>query len=411
MVRCFIAVAIICLNFTVLGTVSHAAPFVKDIRIGAHADYTRFVVELSERVPYRLLTLADPLRIVVDLPEVAWTESAGKGLTKTQGFVDGYRSGLFRPGVSRIVIDLTQPVEIKRHFRLDAADGSNNRLVIDMVPTTASAFTAALGETPSQDWVSYAKALGGRKPAFVAAAPGDTPKPDEEPRRIVVIDPGHGGVDPGAIGASGAYEKRIVLQFSRKLRDVLQKSGRYQAVLTRDRDVYLPLRDRYEVAHVNEADLFISVHADSHGSSKTRGFSVYTLSEKASDKEAAALAAKENKSDILAGYDLSGYDDQTTFILLDLAQRKTSEASWQFARSVVDRVGTKVPLLRRPHRFAGFAVLKSPTVPSVLVELGYMSNRSEEKLLKTETHQNKIASGMLEAIDTFFEKQDRLNRS
>lgn len=389
-----------------------ADPAVTDIRIGAHADYTRFVVELNQEVPYRLMSLADPYRVVIDLPEALWAFDASQGRGERVGLVGKYRSGLFKPGVSRIVIDLAEPAGIRKHFRLEAsADGTaGHRIVIDLERADDGAFRASVGEIASPDWAAYESAQPSRRSAEIRA-PSPSGQSGADGKRVIVLDPGHGGVDPGAIGASGVYEKKIVLAFAQGLRTALENTGRYRVVLTRDRDLYIPLRNRYEIAQRNNADLFVSIHADAHDSNDLRGLSVYTLSEKASDREAAALAAKENKSDIIAGYDLTGYDEQTTFILLDLAQRKTSEASWQFARTLVDHVGQKVPLLRKPHRFAGFAVLKSPTVPSVLVELGYLSNRTEEKLLRSDSHRAKIASGMVQAIDAFFENQDRLNRS
>ena len=380
------------------------------VRVGAHADFTRFVLELEKPSPYRLLTLQDPYRIVVDLPQVKWSAPGSAVAGKGAGLIEKYRFGQFQAGVSRFVLDLAAPSAIKAHFRLGPEPGAGHRLVIDLKKTDANAFAAALGTLESGDWGTQTAAL--EKPAGpVIRAPVRNPPKSAPSKRTIIIDPGHGGVDPGAIGSSGVYEKAIVLAFAKNLRDRLRKTGRYRVVLTRSSDVYIPLRKRYEVAHNNEADLFISVHADAHHTSSLRGFSVYTLSEKASDKEAAALAAKENKSDILAGYDLSGYDDQTSFILLDLAQRKTSEASWQFAQSLVNNVRGGIKLLRRPHRFAGFAVLKSPTVPSVLVELGYLSNRKEERDLRTEKYRNKLADVMIKAVDAYFTQQDQLSRS
>ena len=381
------------------------------VRVGAHADFTRFVIELREASSYRLLTLNNPYRIVIDLPVLEWSASGSAAQGAGGGLVEKYRFGQFQPGVSRFVLDLTGPARVKAHFRLGPEPGAGHRVVVDLAPSDARRFAQALGTIESGDWPTQAAA------APVVRGPAPVRPPDRVPQdakntlRTVVIDPGHGGVDPGAIGSSGVYEKSVVLAFARTLREQLQRTGRYRVVLTRDSDLYIPLRRRYEVAHDNAADLFISVHADSHRSSKLKGMSVYTLSEKASDKEAAALAAKENKSDILAGYDLSDYDDQTSFILLDLAQRKTSEASWQFAQSVVSNMDKSIQLLRRPHRFAGFAVLKSPTVPSVLVELGYLSNREEERHLRTADYRSKLASGLVRAVDSYFSQQERLSRS
>ncbi len=387
---------------------------VQDVRIGVHQGFTRFVLELDASAPYRLLTLRDPYRVVIDLPEVSWQTGDVPSGTVGKGVVGKFRFGLFQHGVSRFVIDLQEPAVVKSHFRLDPEPGAGHRLVVDLSPSTDQDFAAAMGSVESDDWASRQTAVAAAaetQQQAVVRAPVRPSVEVETRLRTIVIDPGHGGVDPGAIGASGIYEKKITLAFSEDLRNRLQALGKYRVLTTRDRDIYIPLRKRYEVAHQNEADLFISIHADAHHTPDLRGFSVYTLSETASDKEAAALATKENKSDILAGYDLSEYDDQTSFILLDLAQRKTSEASWQFAQSLVKNVGSNVTLLRRPHRFAGFAVLKSPTVPSVLVELGYLSNRLEEKDLRTPAYRAGLADAIIRAIDIYFEQQDRLSRS
>lgn len=393
---------------------TYAQSKVEDVRVGAHQGFTRFVLELDAPAPYRLLTLRDPYRVVIDLPEVAWNTGDDSAGSVARGVVGKFRFGLFQHGVSRFVIDLREPAVVKSHFRLDPEPGAGYRLVVDLEPSTDQQFAAAMGSIESADWASRQTAVAAAAQSqqdAVVRAPVRPSSPSETRLRTIVIDPGHGGVDPGAIGASGIYEKKITLAFAEDLRDRLRASGKFRVLLTRDKDIYIPLRKRYEVAHRNEADLFISIHADAHHTPDLRGFSVYTLSETASDKEAAALAAKENKSDILAGYDLSEYDDQTSFILLDLAQRKTSEASWQFAQSLVKNVGSNVKLLRRPHRFAGFAVLKSPTVPSVLVELGYLSNRHEEKDLRTPAYRAGLADAIIRAIDVYFEHQDRLSRS
>ncbi len=402
----------------VLAVLTAAAPFavrpaaaeigVLQTRVGVHPSYTRFVLELTESVPYRILTLADPFRIVIDMPEAEWR--GGTAPSPPPGsLIGGLRYGLFKPGVSRVVIDLNLPAHIIRQFRLDADDTAGHRIVVDVSPTDAATFRANIASIESDGWEKYAAAQASRKHAAVESstiAPGDSEK------HTIVIDAGHGGVDPGAIGRSGVYEKAVVLLMAKELERQLRATGRYRTVLTRDHDIYIPLRDRFEIAHKANGDLFLSMHVNTHKSRDLRGFSVYTLSETASDKEAAALATKENKSDILAGYDLSGYDEQTAFILLDLAQRDTSKTSWRFAQTLVNNLqGEKIVMLRKPHRFAGFAVLKSPTVPSVLVEVGYLSNRDEEKQLTSAEYQRRIAAGIVRAIDAFFETEAVLSRS
>lgn len=219
---------------------------------------------------------------------------------------------------------------------------------------------------------------------------------------VIVIDPGHGGVDPGAIGVSGIYEKHITLALARELKTALEKSGRYRVHLTRDRDVFIRLRDRVAIARQYGADLFISLHADAVQNPSIRGLSVYTLSQNASDNEAQALAEKENKADLIAGVDLSHETPDVAGILIDLAQRETRNRSAGFASEMVDEVGQEFNLLDNTHRFAGFAVLKAPDLPSVLVETGYLSNDYEEKQLRQPTYRARLAKAIARAIDRYF---------
>jgi N-acetylmuramoyl-L-alanine amidase len=254
-------------------------------------------------------------------------------------------------------------------------------------------------------------------PAVQAAAPAPAPPPlqavqpalptesvakakDGVP--VIVIDPGHGGVDPGATGVSGAYEKHITLAMARELKAMLERSGRYRVHLTRDRDVFIRLRERVAIARAQGADLFISLHADAVQNPQIRGLSVYTLSRNASDAEAQALAEKENKADLIAGIDLTHESADVANILIDLAQRETMNRSAGFATELVDEVGQEMDLLGNTHRFAGFAVLKAPDVPAVLVEMGYLSNDSEEKLLRQPQYRARLAKSITQAVERFF---------
>ena len=254
--------------------------------------------------------------------------------------------------------------------------------------------------------------------ATKVSAPVPAPLPEAmEPKAlpadgkpVVVIDPGHGGVDPGAIGVSGIYEKYITLAVARELKSVLEKNGRYKVYLTRDRDIFIRLRDRVAIGRQYNADLFISLHADSVGNPQLKGLSVYTLSQNASDSEAQALADKENKADLIAGIDLSHESADVANILIDLAQRETMNRSAGFAGGVVDEVGRETPLLGNTHRFAGFAVLKAPDVPSVLIELGYLSNETEERNLRQPEYRAKLAKGIARAVDRFFLQGQKARR-
>lgn len=370
----------------------------RHVRIGRHGDVTRFVLEMSHDVGFRVFTLADPPRAVIDLPEVDWGLSRDS-LPAATGSVQSMRFGLFSRGVSRVVLDLTGPAAIDKAFVLPPQSGFPVRLVLDLRRTSDAAFRAGAGKITE---------VGQRAPFQPGdARPDRQPVPEPAPRRngekpLIVLDAGHGGIDPGAIGVGGIYEKNVTLAMARELRDMLIATGRYRVSLTRDRDVYLRLRER--VAHVRKVggDLFISLHADSIKSPSVRGLSVYTLSETASDKEAALLAEKENKADIIAGVDLSDEAPEVTDILIDLAQREAMNLSAQYAALLIEDVGQKVQLLRNTHRFAGFAVLKAPDVPSVLLEMGYLSNDYEARLLQQRSYRAKLARAVISSADRYF---------
>ena len=232
----------------------------------------------------------------------------------------------------------------------------------------------------------------------------DTPKAAKtNEKKILVIDAGHGGHDPGAIGYSGVHEKNITLAMAKELKRQLDRTGKYKVYLTRSTDVFIPLRRRVEIARDYKADLFMSVHADSALNRKATGLSVYTLSETASDKEAAALAERENKADVISGLNLYEQSKEVSDVLISLAQRETRNRSSEFAKCLVDEMRKSVKLITDTHRFAGFAVLKAPDVPSVLLEMGYLSNKNEEKLLRQESYRRKLAASTVKAINRYFE--------
>ena len=226
-------------------------------------------------------------------------------------------------------------------------------------------------------------------------------KPRAKPRAIA-LDPGHGGIDPGAISPNGLREKTVTLATARELARLLNASGRYRTLLTRGRDTFVPLRQRVARARASRAELFLSIHADALPDRTLRGLSVYTLSERASDRETAALAMRENKDDFVAGLHLSRQPPVISAILLDLARRQTNNQSLMLARAVIEELGRAVPLLEKPHRAAGFTVLTAPDIPSVLVELGCLSNPAEERLLGQRAHQRRLAEALAQAIDDYF---------
>ena len=246
-----------------------------------------------------------------------------------------------------------------------------------------------------------------------ANAPPVERKQSHAGKPIVVIDPGHGGVDPGATSLSGAYEKNIVLALAREVKAQLDKSGKVKCVLTRDRDFFIPLRERVAIGRAAHADLFMSLHADTVTDPDIRGLSVYTLSQHSSDAEAQQLADKENKADIVAGIDLSNESPEVTNILIDLVQRESMNLSAVFASDVIAEVQstTHNVLETNTHRFAGFAVLKAPDVPSVLVETGYLSNKDDEQMLRRPEYRTKLAMTLAHAIERYFGKMQKAKRS
>lgn len=386
---------LLCLGALLLTVTAAAAkPAVTDVRLGIHPDKTRLVIELSEAPAYRVFSLADPARVVVDLPAVDWPAGASQD---GAGLVAALRYGLFTSGTSRVVLDLSGPGRVIDSFVLPPRDGKGHRFVLDVAPTDRASFLAETRRPPLESERPL--------PAIAVALPSPPKASGGDTRPTVVIDPGHGGVDPGAIGVSGVYEKDLVLAYGRALRDALEQQGKYRVVMTRDDDRFIPLRGRVKIANESGGDLFISLHANTNPSRSLRGASVYTLSENASDEEAAALAAKENKADVIAGVDLSGQNEVVSQILIDLAQRETMNLSKGLGNMLVGSLGKYTQLLKRTHRFAGFAVLKSPSVPSVLVEVGYMSHPDEERALRTPQHRGKVVTALVEAIDQYFTVQ------
>jgi len=235
-------------------------------------------------------------------------------------------------------------------------------------------------------------------PTVPKAKPAPAPRP-----KLIALDPGHGGADPGTTGASGMHEKTVVYAVATELERQLSAGRRYRVALTRRGDLFVPLRERVSRARAAKADLFISLHADAHPDSGVRGATVYTLSEGASDREAAALAAKENKADLVAGIDLRRQPDDVASVLIEMTQRGTVNQSRAFAGIMVDALRHHgVATLPRSHRHAGFAVLTAPDVPAILLELGYLSNRADERLLLNKAHQQRLARAIAAAADRYF---------
>lgn len=364
-----------------------------DVRLGGDAKQTRFVVDLDRKVDIAAFTLADPYRVVIDLPQIAFKLPARSG-EHGRGLVKAFRFGLIMQGGSRIVLDTTGPVRVDKSFTLPAVEGQPARLVVDLTPIDRETFLRNIEMNA--------------RPRHIATRQSDVSRhADNDPRPLIVIDPGHGGIDNGTKGLDGQDEKDIVLAFSLKLRETLEKGGKYRVAMTRSDDTFIALTERVKFARQRNASLFISIHADSIPRSEgvAEGASVYTLSEHASDSEAGSLAEKENKSDIIAGVDLSAEPNDVATILIDLAQRETKTFSVQFARTLINDIKPATPLHLRPVKSAGFIVLKAPDVPSVLVELGYMSTRADLKNLVSSEWRARTASAMARAVDDFFSQR------
>ena len=389
--------------------VTQPRPVARAARLGGDEKRTRFVLDMDRAVGFSVYVVPDPFRVIIDLPEIDFKLPPRLGKAG-QGLVTAYRYGQFSPGKSRIVIDSRSPVLIEKSFIINPTGGQPARLVVDMVRTSASNFSRLYGKEQAR--AAAKKRPAKRKQARRTAARRtgkagrrnrrEEARPPRSARRTIVIDPGHGGVDPGTRARSGVSEKSVVLAFSKVLYRKLKATGRYNVYLTRNRDIFLPLRKRVDVARRRRADLFIAIHADAVRRGSVRGATVYTLSERASDKEAAALAAKENRSDIIAGVDLKDENSAVTGILIDLAQRETKNHSVYFAKTMVKALRRATRVRPRPHRFAGFRVLKAPDVPSVLLELGYLSTPSDERLLRSNAWRKKTAAAVVRSIGIYF---------
>jgi N-acetylmuramoyl-L-alanine amidase len=366
-------------------------PVATDTRIGGDDKQTRFVMDLSHTVELRTFTLADPYRVIIDLPQVTFKLPPRSG-EKGRGLVKAFRFGLVMLGGSRVVLDVTRPVRIDRAFVIPAGDAQPARLVVDLAAIDRASFIRAL-------------ALGA-PPARAPSGGGIEREPPQanDPRPIIVLDPGHGGIDNGTVAPSGLTEKTLVLDFALLLRDQLEKTGKYRVVMTRTEDVFIPLADRVRMARIRQAALFISIHADAlrKGEGDAQGATVYTLSETASDAEAARLAENENRADVIAGIDLSHEPNDVADILIDLARRETKAYSVHFAKAVVADMRRVARMHKHPIKSAGFKVLTAPDVPSVLIELGYVSSKEDLKKLTSDTWRTQASGAIAQAVDTFF---------
>lgn len=378
-------------------------PVASGARLAGDTRQTRFVLDLDQPISAHAFPLADPYRVVVDIPQVTFQLPAGIG-AMGRGLIKAFRYGLVMPGGSRIVFDLTGPARIASASVLDAANGQPPRLVLELEAVDRTTFVQSLGPESRPELrpaIADVKATAVAAPSIAPSAP--------DPRPVIVIDPGHGGPDNGTQlgGESEKSEKNLVLGFALTLRDRIEKSGKYRVVMTRTDDIFVPLDDRVRIARNQSASLFVSIHADAlpRREGDAQGATIYTLSDRASDAEAERLAEAENKADAIGGLNLTEEPTEVADILIDLAQRETRTFSNRFARLLMTEMRTATRMHKHPLKSAGFRVLKAPDVPSVLVELGYVSNKEDLGHLVSENWRSRTVASVAHAIDMFFAKR------
>ncbi len=400
----------------------HAVPAAEAtaVRIAHHGDHTRFVVDLSKEIN---VSFAQPIdvpskKIVVNLGNITWSlpHISGTGA----GVIHRYRYHNSVP--AHIVLEMSRPAVVTKTFILSPNQPHSWRLVVDLAENDRRIRIPGVGrmggaQLLSRDWSSLPRRVPHGNTTFFFSLNHlsefkNIPLPplppvflQKEKKHKIVLDPGHGGADPGATGVSGIFEKHITLAMALELREKLLSTNRYTVILTREDDTFVALRERVASARAHNADLFISIHADAIGTPEICGLSVYTLSEEASDQEAAALAERENRADLIGGVDLSRESRDVANILIDLVQRETINHSAQLASAFTRELRREIRLLPKTHRFAGFAVLKAPAVPAILLEMGYLSHPKEEKLLHQPGYRAQLSAAMVRAIDDYFKKR------
>ncbi len=368
---------------------------VYDIDLAQNGKAELLEIKLDKPVKSKSFILSNPPRLVIDLPPFNWNVSSNASLISASRILSGIRYARFDEFTSRIVIDFNQPVAFK-----SLSEGASQSLRFQLEGALGDGKISAENGWANQNDKNRPRTMifeDNTLPTSKARAASEQDKP------LIVIDAGHGGKDSGALGGQNTKEKNVTLAYARALRDALKQTGKYRAELTRDSDKIIILRERFRIARKLKADLFISLHADSAPNPNARGLSVYTLSETASDKEAAALAQQENRVDVLADVDLLHENVEVAGILIDLARRETKNKSVKLAEQVVQSARGGVDVLNNPHRHAGFAVLKAPDIPSVLVEIGFLTNMEEEKRINSASHQAKVIKSLVQAITNYFE--------
>lgn len=411
----FLAIAVLALALLYGGSRADAAPDraveATAVRLLEDGQSTTFELTISKGLTAQVYTLANPYRVVLDLPEMTFRLDAAVG-KKGRGVVSAFRYGLFAQKKARVVLDTTGPVGIAS-AGMTRIPGSNAlKLAVVLVPMDAAAFGSGTGAT-----------LADASSSDIGSDPGPSVGPELAPpesadrkhrgnaKPVIVIDPGHGGIDPGALGANNVAEKSVVLAVALQLKSALLKTRRYDVKMTRTDDVFVSLERRLRFSAENDADLFISLHANSIEekslADSVRGATIYTLSDRASDEQARIMADKENASDLIAGVGSGSNDggEEVKNILIDLLKRETSNFSADFSHVLARKLGKAITMSRIPRKSAAFKVLKQAHAPSVLVELGYMSNSTQEQEMMTGDWQSKVAAAIATAVQSYFSKR------
>lgn len=372
---------------------SAAAPSVLGARMVTTAQRGRLILDLSGTTQYTIHAVIDPDRVVLEL-DASGVEFDTPAEIAEPGLVGRYTVGMVGDGSARAVMFLTGPAKVQQAYALEAFGDQPARIVVDLIPDTPENF-AANAQT-----------------AASAASQSDTATPDlpAQPegalagRPLIVIDPGHGGIDSGAQATNGLLEKNVVLDFAFKLQEYLVESEQFDVALTRDSDEFLSLEDRVNLARQNQASLMVSLHADSFSQPSVRGASVYTRDEEATDILDKVLAEQENKVDLVAGFSPPDGDNAVVDILVDLMRRDTRRQAYLAGDAVVNALDASVRMRRFPLRKADFFVLQAPDVPSILVELGFLSNSEDTANLSTDQWRDRVASALARGIIAYFEQ-------
>jgi N-acetylmuramoyl-L-alanine amidase len=370
-------------DLSALARMDPAQSYVRDVGQGVEIRFS-----LSQPVPWRVRFRADPPRMVLDVREVDW--AGVETVLESSAHVSGLRAGVFRPGWSRLVMDLSGPMALSL---AEMSTQNDTKLALRLDPTSAEAFAAAAAQPELPGWGMPNVTDLGKPPARI---PG---------RWIVVLDPGHGGIDPGA-ERDGQTEAELVLQFAREFKELLLRDGRFQVVMTRESDHFVPLETRISIARAAEADLFLSLHADALSEGEAVGVTLYSLSDEASDAASAALAERHERDDLLAGVDLTAQDDMVASVLMDMARTETMPRIERLADALETAItDADLTMHRRPHQKAGFSVLKSPDIPSLLIELGFMSSAADLERLNDPIWRANMAEALRQGIVTWAEAE------